>query len=233
MADLAKLKENLLSVKEKIKDAASNAGRSPDEVKLVAVTKTVPVEIISGLYDLGERTFGENRAQVGVPKIKEFIKPGINWHFIGHLQRNKVKELFPGFSFLHSLDSLRLAQEIQKHGEKLGYKLDVTIEVKTSEEDSKQGISNEDEIFTLVEQVMGLSNLSLKGLMTMAPYFKDAEKTRPYFAELRKLRDRISEKFLLDLPELSMGMSNDYVEAVGEGATLVRVGSALFDGVVL
>jgi pyridoxal phosphate enzyme (YggS family) len=231
VADLGRLKQNLAQVRERIAEAAVKAGRDADSVKLISVTKTVPVEIINELYKLGERDFGENRAQVGVPKVKYVAAEDICWHFIGHLQRNKVRDVFPAFSFLHSLDSSRLAKEIETQAEAKSYSLPVTLEVKTSEEDSKLGVSTADEVYSLIEEVIAFKKIKLTGLMTMAPFFSDQDETRPYFASLRELAENIKTKFGIELPHLSMGMSNDYTQAVAEGATMVRVGSALYEGV--
>jgi hypothetical protein len=233
LINVERLSGNLDNVKKNIADAALRAGRDEGEVCLVAVTKTVDVEVMHALYDLGVREFAENRAQVAKKKIGEFDGKDIRWHFIGHLQRNKVKDVFPQFNVLHSLDSLRLAKEIQKVADNRGFEkpVDVFLEVKVSEENSKLGVSDYEELKEIAGNIVELPKLNLIGVMAMAPFFEDMEKTRKYFSELRQLRDSMQDDMSISLPELSMGMSNDYEIAVEEGATMVRVGSALFEGV--
>jgi hypothetical protein len=224
------LERNLNTVRQRIADAAGRADRDAEEVTLVAVTKTVPAEVVNALYELGVRDFGENRAQVGVPKAHACPLPEARWHFIGHLQRNKAKDVFPAFAMLHSLDSERLADQVQKVAEAGGFMVPVLVEVNTGGEEAKYGLTAETTP-ALLARCRELPNLDPLGLMTMAPWEEDPEATRPCFAALRALRDRCEDELDWPLPELSMGMSNDFEMAVEEGATLVRVGSALFDGV--
>ncbi|MBN1257483.1 MAG: YggS family pyridoxal phosphate-dependent enzyme [Planctomycetes bacterium] len=227
-----RLEENYEYVTGKIASACQQAGRSPDEVRLLAVTKTVGTDLINALYDLGQRDFGENRTRSGVPKVKELAEstPDAKWHFIGHLQRNKVKDALSTFTWIHSVDSPRLAREIQKVASARGMEVQVLIEIKTSEEDAKLGADPES-LAVLLDTVLASKNLNLRGLMTMAPFFEEPEATRPYFEKLRNLREQLGSERGISLPELSMGMSNDYHIAIAEGATIVRVGTALFKGV--
>jgi len=206
------------------------AGRRPEEVRLVAVTKTVGVEEIKQALDVGLRMFGENRVQEAKEKISnlksEISNAKIEWHMIGHLQSNKVRPAVQLFDLVHSVDSAGLAEEINKEAARIGKVQRVLIEVKLSEEATKSGIS-EPELSALIEKVAKLGNLKLEGLMTMPPFFDEPERARPYFKRLRELRDALAEKGF-SLPELSMGMSGDFDVAIEEGATLVRVGTAIF-----
>ncbi|MFH0911495.1 MAG: YggS family pyridoxal phosphate-dependent enzyme [Planctomycetota bacterium] len=231
MADLARLRENLASVRGRIRAASRASGRSEDAVRHVAVTKTVDADAVRALYDLRERDFGESRAQEGVPKAEALGLPAVRWHFIGHLQRRKVKRVLPLFGAVHSLDSLLLAEEMDRTARQLERTVDVFIEVKTSEETGKTGLDPK-LLPELVEAVSKMEGLCLQGLMTMAPFFEEPVKTRPYFARLRGLKDEVSRRTGVALPELSMGMTNDFEAAIAEGATVVRIGTALFQGVL-
>jgi pyridoxal phosphate enzyme (YggS family) len=188
----------------------------PKNVKLVAVTKNVPVEDISLVYELGCRDFGENRVQDALPKIEE-LPPDIRWHFIGTLQKNKVKKVVGNFALIHSVDSVELAQEISKQG----IDTSILLQVNTSGEESKQGFT-EDEFRRDLAMIQKMPYIQVKGLMTMAPLTEDVDQIRMCFRRLRELRDE------LGLKELSMGMSHDYKIAIEEGATIVRIGSAIF-----
>ncbi len=214
----------------KISSAAIRSGRSPFAVKLVAVTKTVDIERIKDSINLGLRVLGENRIQEAREKILELreLLPDceVEWHMIGHLQKNKVKTAVQLFELIHSLDSVDLAEEINKYAEKARKIQRVLIEVKLSEEETKYGVARED-LMDLIGTVSGMKNIKLEGLMTMPPYFDDPEMARPYFRKLRELRD-LAEKKGWKLPELSMGMTNDFEIAILEGATMVRVGTAIF-----
>lgn len=226
MAD--RLSDNLAKVRADMADAAKRSGRKADDVTLLAVTKTAGQDVVRRLYHMGERHFGENRIHVAEPKINALNLPDACWHFIGHLQRNKAKSVVGCCTVLHSLDSLRLAEELARHvaDEET---LSVFLEVKTSEEDSKLGLSGQD-VPDILEKILTLPQLHVRGLMTMAPYADDPEMARPYFQRLRALRDQLELTVGVRLPDLSMGMSHDYVVAIEEGATVVRVGSALFEG---
>jgi pyridoxal phosphate enzyme (YggS family) len=213
----------LAEVRSRIAAACARVGRGPAEVKLVAVTKGRSLDQIERLLIAkGCRVLGENRVQEWREKSEQLSGAGIEWHMIGNLQRNKVKYCRP-FHTIHSLNSKSLADELQRQGERLEHRFRVLVEVNLAAEESKRGVDpgGADE---LAEYASRLPNLELTGLMTMAPWYDDAERTRPVFAGLRELRDK------LGLVDLSMGMSNDFEVAVEEGATLVRVGAALFQG---
>jgi len=217
--------KNLEEVRRRIERAAAKRGVPAEKILLVAVTKTVPPEIIQAAYHLGIRDFGENRVQEALPKIK-LLPENIRWHFIGHLQRNKVKSVLPLFTLIHSLDSIRLAEAIQKEGEKQGKKVDVLLEVNIGEEESKIGFKYQEVEEALVE-LRGYSHLKVKGLMAVAPFLPDPEEVRPYFRRLYKLFRDIKIPGI-EMKYLSMGMSNDFEVAVEEGANIVRLGTALF-----
>ncbi|HEX7003304.1 MAG TPA: YggS family pyridoxal phosphate-dependent enzyme [Trueperaceae bacterium] len=210
-------------VRRRIAAACERAGRERSEVKLVAVTKGHPVaEIEERVVDEGCLVLGESRLQEWRAKEAELTGRGIEWHLIGNLQRNKIKYCLP-FHTIHSLNSRRLADALQAYGERSDHRFRVLVEVNVAGEESKLGIGVE-EAAELVAYARALPNLQVAGLMTMAPHYDDPEQARPVFRGLRGLRDK------LGLVELSMGMSNDFEVAVEEGATIVRVGSALFDG---
>lgn len=203
--------------------AATRAGRDPRDVTLVAVTKGVRVEAMSAAIEAGLRVFGENRVQEALKKSKELGFAGIRWHMIGHLQKNKAKPAVGLFEMIHSLDSAELAGEINKHASALGKTQRALVEVKLSPEASKTGIEKE-RLGALLEAAGGMKNLKVEGLMAMPPYSDNPEDSRPYFRELRKLA------LSFGLRELSMGMSGDFEVAIEEGATLIRIGSAIFGG---
>jgi len=224
------LLDNIKNTYRKIAYASLRAERDPYDVKLVTVTKTVSTERIKETIDLGLRVFGENKVQEAQEKIEtirsEVTDCVIEWHMVGHLQKNKVKTAVQLFDLIHSVDSIELAQEINKHAEKIGKIQKVLAQVKLSEEETKHGASK-DSLMDLIKHTTGLKNLSLEGLMTMPPFFDKAELARPFFKQLRELRDHIQENGYR-LPELSMGMTNDFEVAVEEGATIVRIGTAIF-----
>lgn len=212
----------LAEVRERIEAACRRSGRDAGGVKLIAVTKGHgPDEIERLVVAGGCRALGENRIQEWREKERHFDGRGLEWHFIGNLQRNKVKYCLP-FHTIHSLNSLRLAEELQRFGERHEHRFTVLLEVNVSGEATKQGLAPS-EARELAQRVADMPSLELAGLMTMAPWSDDPESARPLFAELRKLRDK------LGLVELSMGMSGDFEVAIEEGATMVRVGNALFD----
>ncbi len=224
------LLENIKNIYRKISSAAIRSGRSPFDVQLIAATKTVPVEKIREAVELGLRDIGENRVQEAKEKILK-IEGGregfeLRWHLIGHLQKNKVKTAVQLFDLIHSLDSLALADLINKYAEKIEKTQRVLIQVKLSEEETKHGVAEED-LMGLIEAVSKMNNIKLEGLMTMPPYFDDPEKARPFFKKLRELRDEAEQKGF-QLPELSMGMTNDFEVAILEGATMVRIGTGIF-----
>lgn len=227
------LSKNFEKVKERIFQAAVKCGRDPDSIRLVTVSKTMPVEIVKAAVTAGITILGENYIQEARSKIELLSTNAVSWHFIGHLQTNKARYAVRLFDLIHSVDSLRLARELNKEAGKIKKTQPILIQVNIGKEASKSGVSAED-IKKLVEEVIQLENLSLRGLMTMPPFFNDPEKARPYFSLLRDLRDRICKEIEPalnrnnSLDELSMGMTGDFETAIECGATLVRVGTAIF-----
>ena len=222
------LKENLTQVEENICNACEKACRDRKEVTLIAVSKTKPVEMLQEIYDLGIRDFGENKVQELTDKCEE-MPADIKWHMIGHLQRNKVKYIVDKVALIHSVDSYRLAQEIDIQAHKKGVVVPILVEINIAEEDSKFGI-HKDEVFKLVEEIASLTHLTVKGLMTIAPFVEDPEDNRKYFREIHQLSVDIKEKNIdnVSMEILSMGMTGDYTVAIEEGATMVRVGTGIF-----
>ena len=220
--------ENYRAVEEKVRNACKKAGRSREEVTLIAVSKTKPVSMIEELLPLGVRDFGENKVQELTAK-EEVLPKDIRWHMIGHLQRNKVKYVIDKACMIHSVDSLRLAQEISKEAVKHDLVMPVLIEVNVAGEESKFGVSVEEAPF-LVEEAAKLPGIQVKGLMTIAPNVDDPEENRNVFRNLRKLSVDIREKNFdnVTMNVLSMGMTGDYEVAIEEGATHVRVGTGIF-----
>ena len=222
------LKDALIEVENNILDACERSGRNPEEVTLIAVSKTKPVEMLQEVYNEGIRDFGENYGQELADKI-EIMPKDIRWHMIGHLQRNKVKYLVGKVACIHSVDSLRLAEVINERSIKLGVVTEIMAEVNIAGEESKFGFTR-DEVFDFAEKVSTMEGVKLVGLMTSAPYVNDPEENRQYFREMKSLSVDINEKNInnINITELSMGMTNDYIVAVEEGATHVRVGTAIF-----
>lgn len=222
------VKENLAYVEEQIIKACEKAGRNRDEVTLIAVSKTKPVSLVDEVIDYGIREFGENKVQEIMDKY-ETVKSPVNWHMIGHLQRNKVKYIVDKVCLIHSVDSYRLAEMIDQEAAKKGVICDILIEVNIAKEDTKYGVM-EEEVLPLVEQISKLSNIRIKGLMTIAPFVENSEKNRVHFRNLRNLYVDIKTKNIhnVDMKILSMGMTNDYEVAIEEGATMVRVGTGIF-----
>jgi len=222
------LTDNLQAVKTTIREACQKSGRDPEAVTVVAVSKTKPASMIKELYDAGHRDFGENYAQELCAKYEELPKD-IRWHMIGHLQRNKVKYIAPFVAMIHSVDSLRLAQAIDKEAAKCGRVIPIFIEVNVGGEETKFGVTPQ-EAPALVEEVLKLTHVQYCGLMTSAPPVDDPEKVRGCFRDLRQLGVDIKQKNLNNVTgtSLSMGMSQDYRVAVEEGATHVRVGTGIF-----
>ena len=220
--------ENLAGIRERIARAARAAGRDPASVRLVAVSKTKPAPAIAEAFSSGQAIFGENYVQELVTKAAE-LPAGICWHFIGHLQSNKVRQIAGLVDMIHSVDTLSLAREINKQWGALGKLCDILIQVNISHEQTKSGTTSE-QLLELVTGVATLPHLRIKGLMTMPPFFDDPDAARPYFAALRVLAREIEKEEIpgVEMLELSMGMSGDFEAAIGEGSTLVRVGSALF-----
>lgn len=220
--------ENYLAVEEKVKEACRRAGRNRDEVTLIAVSKTKPMSMMEELLPLGVVDFGENKVQELTAK-EEALPSGLHWHMIGHLQRNKVKYIVDKAFLIHSVDSLRLAEAISQEAGKKNVTANILIEVNVAGEDSKFGVRPE-ETAALAEAISKLPNISVKGLMTIAPFVENAEENREVFRNLRKLSVDIEEKKFnnVTMAVLSMGMTGDYEVAIEEGATMVRVGTGIF-----
>ena len=217
---------NLEEIRRRMADAAQRAGRDPASVRLVAVSKTYPAEAVAAAAATGQRIFGESRVQESRDKIPA-CPPGLEWHFIGHLQKNKVRQALPLFSFFHSIDSTALAGAIDRIAGETGVKTQGLLEVNVSGEETKHGFTPE-ELRAQFPTLSKLLHLRIRGLMTMAPYSDNPEDARPVFRTLRELRDELQSTYQHPLPELSMGMSGDFEPAIEEGATLVRIGSSIF-----
>lgn len=222
------LATNIALVRSQIAEAAQRAGRRPDEIMLVAVSKTKPVAMVEMAFRLGVTDFGENRVQEALPKIAEFRPQGLRWHMIGHLQSNKAGKAVSSFDCVQSVDSLHLARLLNRHAAQLSVRLPVLLEVNISGEESKEGMTPS-EVHALAWQIVSLPHLDVQGLMTIAPLVDKAEEVRPVFRGLRELRDQLRN----EVPDcawqhLSMGMTDDYRVAIEEGATIVRIGRAIF-----
>lgn len=222
------VRENLETVEANIRKACANAGRSRDEVTLIAVSKTKPVSMLMEAYDSGIRIFGENKVQEMCDKYEQMPKD-IQWHMIGHLQHNKVKYIIDKAALIHSVDSLRLAETIQEEAAKHQVVMPILVEVNVAMEETKFGTSLA-EAMELVEQISHFPNIRIEGLMTIAPFVEDPEENRKYFRALKKLAVDINNKNIdnVHVRILSMGMTNDYMVAIEEGATMVRVGTGIF-----
>ncbi|MDR1643968.1 MAG: YggS family pyridoxal phosphate-dependent enzyme [Clostridiales bacterium] len=219
---------NVQVIKERIAEAALKSGRKPEDVLLVGVTKTIDIPRIEALIGAGVRDLGENKPQELCSKHAA-LGSEIGWHLIGHLQTNKVKTVIGKAKLIHSVDSLRLAEEIDKRAAALGSKAEILLEINIAGEDSKHGIAPEDAI-TFAQSLQHLTSIKVKGLMCIAPYVEEQENNRKYFAKLRQLFLDIGEKSFhnIEMTDLSMGMTGDYQVAVEEGATMVRVGTGIF-----
>lgn len=222
------VRENLGAVLSKIISAAKGAGRDPSRVKLVAVTKTVPFEKVAEAIEAGAETLGENRVQEALPKVSEAAARGlaVEWHLIGTLQKNKAKHAVGVFSLIHSVDGVGLAREIDRQAAKRGIVQDILLEINVAGETTKHGVRPEDAL-PLAREVSALGNVRLRGLMCVPPFTDDPEGSRPHFVRMRGLLAEINAAGI-EAAELSMGMTQDYEAAVQEGATLVRVGTAIF-----
>ena len=220
--------ENLSIVENKIAAACKRAGRERDEVKLIAVSKTQPVEAIREAIEYGINSFGENRVQELREKT-EIIKDNLDWHLIGHLQTNKVKYVVGKVSLIHSLENIRLAEAIDKEAKKHNVIVDVLVEVNIAKEDTKFGV-NPEEVESFIREVLIFKNINIRGLMTVAPYTDISEENRKYFKKLKKIMVDSNSKNIhnVNMNVLSMGMTGDYEIAIEEGATLVRVGTGIF-----
>ena len=220
--------ENLEQVRKNIEEACRAVNRDPGEVTLISVSKTKPVSMLQEAYDAGSRDFGENKVQEIMDKYPQ-LPSDIRWHMIGHLQRNKVKYIVGQVALIHSVDSYRLAEEINIQAKKKNIIVPILVEVNIAHEESKFGISEEDAI-QLVEEIAELENVRIKGLMTIAPYVENAEDNRLYFRKIKDLSVDIAAKNIdnVSMEILSMGMTGDYEVAIEEGATMVRVGTGIF-----
>ncbi|MBE5927352.1 MAG: YggS family pyridoxal phosphate-dependent enzyme [Lachnospiraceae bacterium] len=222
------IKDNIKNINDIIKHTCENSGRDENAAKLIAVSKTKPIELIQEAYDCGMRDFGENKVQEIVDKYPVLPKD-IRWHLIGHLQRNKVKYIIDKVYMIHSVDSVRLAEQIQKEAEKADVHMDILIQVNISNEDTKFGL-NENEVCSIIEEVSKFDRVHIKGLMTIGPMTDNEEDIRLVFKKLKQLSVDIQAKNIdnVSMGVLSMGMSGDYTIAIEEGSTYVRVGTSIF-----
>jgi hypothetical protein len=218
--------DNLEQVCKQIADAAAKSGRSADDVELVAITKTHPAEKVREAIEAGQTLFGESRVQEARAKIPE-LPSTTRWHFVGHLQKNKIRHALPLFEMFHSIDSFALAQDMNHIAEEQGMHPRVLLEINVAGEGSKFGFAP-DKLHQQMQELLALPRLSIEGLMCIPPISDEAQSSRQYFVQLRELRDLLEKQFNVKLPQLSMGMTNDFPIAVEEGATLVRVGTAIF-----
>lgn len=218
-------------IEDRIKKAACSCGRDPGSIRLVAVSKTMPVGKIQKAFDSGALIFGESYIQEAMEKINALSSTakGVVWHFIGRLQTNKAKYAVKYFDLIHSVDNLKLAKELSKQAKKIDKIQKILVQVNTGEELSKSGVYEKDAV-DLITSISRIENLSVKGLMTIPPFYNEPEKVRPFFASLRSLADTVRNKNLpnVHMDELSMGMTGDFEVAIQEGATLVRIGTAIF-----
>jgi pyridoxal phosphate enzyme (YggS family) len=222
------IRERIDQVRRRIAEAAGRVGRNPDEVELVAVTKTVPVPVIREAVEAGVRLLGENRVQEAREKIALLSSVPITWHLIGHLQTNKSKLAIELFDLIHSLDSVKLAASLDRHGASLGKRVRVLVEVNLGGEPGKSGIL-ENELLPLLQACQPFANLAVEGLMVIPPFRENRQEIRPFFRRLRELRDQAADAHHEHhLRHLSMGMSHDFEVAIEEGATMVRIGTAIF-----
>jgi pyridoxal phosphate enzyme (YggS family) len=223
------LKHRIEQVKKRIKDTAKACKRPMASIRLVAVSKTMPAEVVRDAIEAGILDLGENYIQEAKEKINALAAYPVTWHFIGHLQSNKARYAVRLFDLIHSVDSLKLAQELNKYAKKNDKIQAILIQVNVAKEVSKSGVYVEDTLH-LLKEVSRLENIAVKGLMTMPPFFNAPQKARPYFAALRELRDHIKLEAIsnISMDELSMGMTGDFEAAIEEGATLVRIGTAIF-----
>jgi pyridoxal phosphate enzyme (YggS family) len=223
---MEKVAENLERVRGQIGEAAKKSGRAVDDVGLVAISKTHEAEKVRAAFDAGQQLFGESRVQEARAKIP-LLPSALRWHFVGRLQRNKIRHALPLFELFHSVDSAGLAQDMNRIADEEGLRLRVLLEVNVAGEGSKIGFAPE-ALRSQMETILELPRLTIEGLMTIPPLAAEAEASRKHFVALRELRDRFAAEFNLQLPQLSMGMSGDFLVAIEEGATLVRVGTAIF-----
>ena len=223
------LKERLAELSTELAELATQAGRSPEEIKLIAVSKTHPSELIAEAFQAGQLRFGENRVQEASEKIERLQNPGIEWHLIGHLQKNKARFCPGRFDWIHSVDSQELLELLEKQCALQSQPIQILLQANLSQEDSKSGVSDYDNLCRLLEKTQGCQWLRCRGLMTMAAATDDANKIRKTFSQLRTWLEKLRNEFTLTtFTELSMGMSSDYRIAIAEGATMIRLGTTLF-----
>ena len=223
---MSQISDNLINIHSRIQDAAHRVGRQVSDVRLVAVSKTYPPAVIQEAWNAGQHVFGENRVQDALPKIAE-LPAEAEWHFIGHLQSNKIRKALPAFTLIHGVDNREIAIQINRIAGEMGLTANILLEINVSGEATKFGFSPAD-LRENLEGLLCLPNIRINGLMTMAPYSEDPETARPVFSKLRILRDELAAQSGQALPELSMGMSGDFEVAIQEGATIVRIGSSIF-----
>jgi pyridoxal phosphate enzyme (YggS family) len=223
---MVSIAENLERVREQIAQAAAKAGRDVKDIELVAITKTHPAQKVREAIEAGQTLFGESRVQEARAKIPE-LSSNIRWHFVGHLQKNKVRHALPLFEMIHSVDSLALAQDMNRIAEEEGLYPRVLLEMNVAGEGSKFGFGPDD-LREQMEALLTLSRLSIEGLMCIPPLAVESEDSRKFFVQVRELRDSLEKEFNMKLPQLSMGMTQDFPIGIEEGATLVRVGTAIF-----
>jgi pyridoxal phosphate enzyme (YggS family) len=227
MGNKENIAKNLSGVMQRISTAAEACGRDPLSVQLVAAAKGHPAPLVREALDAGVGTIGENYIQEAQARFEILSDPSIHWHFIGRLQSNKAKYAVRMFELIHSVDSVKLAAELDKQARKAGKTQKILVQVNISRESSKTGVGQE-QTLELIRSIMAFSNVRVQGLMTMPPYFDAPERARPYFAALRRLRDQVRQTLGIPLEDLSMGMTGDFEVAIQEGATLVRIGTAIF-----
>jgi len=222
--------QHLASIQERINSAAAKAGRNPQDIKLVTVTKTIELPEIIEAVKSGVKILGESRVQEAQKKVESYelrvLSDKVEWHLIGSLQRNKAKYAVQLFDLIHTIDSIELAEEVDRQAGKKEKTQRILVQIKLSEEETKHGVLEKD-LMELLDKVSNMKNLKLEGLMTIPLLLEDPELIRPYFRKLREIRDKLSSRGY-NLPELSMGMSNDFEVAIEEGATMVRIGTAIF-----
>lgn len=223
------METRLQAVKERIRKAAEGCQRNPEEIRLIAVSKTMPAETVRQAIEAGVTDIGENYVQESRDKFQALVSLDVNWHFIGHLQSNKAKYVVRIFDLIHSVDSLKLARELNKQAKNVDKIQKILVQVNVAKEDTKSGIYAEGAI-DLLKEIGQFENISVRGLMTMPPFFNAPDRVRPFFADLRRLRDKIEAAALpnIRMDSLSMGMTGDFETAIEEGATFVRVGTAIF-----
>jgi pyridoxal phosphate enzyme (YggS family) len=226
MTASANIADNLSRVREQIAQAAARAGRDAAAIRLIAVTKTFPAETIRAAYECGLREFGENRVQEFAGKLPQLNLPEARYHLIGHLQSNKVPQAM-NFDWIHTVDTERLARRLDETAAQAGKILSALVQIKLDSDPGKSGVP-ESEVDKLISCMASLPHLKLKGLMTLPPFTADAEGARPYFRKMRELRDRLRQKGYEQVEEISMGMTHDFPVAIEEGATMVRIGTAIF-----